>query len=217
MRVTKLFPGQERGGHAVPDRGSCIRGLLPLAALVLCLSTLSGCDRVTRYQTLSTLFDGVPNLPPVEELCREERDRSAHADQSGQNKQAAASAKDEPVVMVSHAPYAQKRCSDCHGADKDKQGGLIVPRQELCFVCHKDFLKGEFQHGPAAVGDCLACHAPHSSSNKALLIVKKEVLCSRCHKEERLAQAMHDRFRDKGIACVECHDPHAGRDRFFLK
>lgn len=190
------------------------RGLI---ALPVCLLGLCACDPVTRHQTLSTLFDGVPSLPPTEVICRDELAKVAAAGLSGADLKPSLPGTKEVPTLINHTPYAEKRCPDCHGVDKDKQGGLVVPRLELCAVCHPDFLHGTFQHGPAAVGDCLACHQPHSSINPALLVVDKKVLCSRCHREERLAQGMHDRFRDKGIGCIECHDPHAGDDRFFLK
>jgi predicted CXXCH cytochrome family protein len=182
-----------------------------LGALLLC-----GCDPVTRHQALTTLFDGVPRMPPAKEFCQEELAREAKAAQSGSapTEKAGEAA---PPKLLNHAPYAEKKCPDCHGNDKDKEGGLVVPRLELCAVCHPNFLTGAFQHGPAAVGDCLACHEPHQSTHPPLLVAEKSVLCTRCHHEDRSAKEMHERFRDKGISCVQCHDPHAGNDRFFLK
>jgi predicted CXXCH cytochrome family protein len=186
--------------------------LWALAAMVL---LLAGCDPVTRHKALSTIFDGVPQLPPAEELCRDELTRKSAAVRPGtEGKEDGAAKKPETV----HLPYAEKRCSDCHSAtDKDKNEGFVVARLELCFVCHTNFFKGEFMHGPAAVGDCQACHEPHNGPYPALLKEDRGKICAKCHREERLSARMHNRFNEKGMDCVDCHDPHSGTSRFFLK
>lgn len=178
----------------------------PLALFSL-MFLLAACDATTRHKALTTLFDGVPSLPPPDELCAE----------YAKNKEVAAATETKPVTQVNHLPYEEKRCPDCHSQDKDTGGGLVAPRNELCFICHPDILQHQMAHGPAAVGDCLECHVPHSSSFPALLIVERAKVCDRCHTEQRLAQAMHDRFKQKGMACADCHDPHSGSGRFFLK
>lgn len=179
----------------------------------LCILTITGCDPVTRHKALTTFFDGVPSLPPQEQLCKEYVEK-LKADQESTDKQR------QDVTSVSreksiHPPYSEKRCSDCH--DKDKQDGLIRPKKELCFVCHEDFVKGAFVHGPAAVGDCLTCHLPHTANFPSLLKLDKSQICSTCHREKRLATSLHDMVMEKKMNCPDCHDPHSGNSRYFLQ
>lgn len=178
---------------------------------------LSGCgDPARNHKILSTIFDGVPSLPSQSTICEEYYLTRTQAEAAGRELDDSESGSNNPNHS-SHKPYDEKKCTDCHSNDKNQNDGLIVPKQELCFVCHKDFIKGGNVHGPVAVGDCLACHLPHSSNHKALLIEDPDLICATCHQENRLAAAMHDRFLVKTISCGECHDPHAGDARYFLK
>jgi len=185
-----------------------------LLALLVWYLLLCGCNPVTRHEVLTTIFDGVPSFPPQEELCKEYAENMMAASAKG------AAVKQGETEKPSqegsrHQPYDEKRCDDCH--DKEKEGGLIKPKNELCFVCHVDFIKGGFIHGPVAVGDCLACHLPHTASFKSLLKIDRSQICSSCHKEKRLAAALHDSVRSKKMDCADCHDPHSGTARYFLK
>ncbi|GFO64766.1 cytochrome c [Geomonas paludis] len=195
---------------------SGVRRALPfLLTLVLC-----GCDPVTRHQVLVSVLDGYPTLPPVEDLCR---DSAAQAVEAALKKQeVVAAAAGQAPVRSTHLPYLEKRCNDCHKADKSAsdagdEGGLLKSPEELCFMCHKGLLNKPFHHGPAAVGECLACHLPHDSENAALLVLGKDGLCKKCHTEARAAARMHAQFSDKNMPCINCHDPHSGDTRFFLK
>ena len=114
-----------------------------------------------------------------------------------------------------HRPYQEKQCDGCH--DRSKESGFVSSREDLCYVCHTGFVKGSFVHGPVAVKDCLACHVPHSSSSAPLLKTGKNILCSSCHREKRLAAAMHDKVSAQNMGCVDCHDPHYGNVQYFLK
>ena len=190
----------------------CRTGLSVLG-LAVCVFLLVSCDQATRYKTLTTLFDGVPSLPPAEDLCVDyvallEVDSSL------------AEASEEPTGKVeksgsTHAPYGEKNCGGCHQIGKSNE--LIKPPTQLCFVCHADFIQGSHIHGPIAVGDCLACHLPHSSRYPALLVKDRSDICSRCHREERLAAGMHERLSARGMDCVECHGAHFGDNQYFLK
>jgi predicted CXXCH cytochrome family protein len=192
-----------------------VRLVLCLVSLAACL-LLAGCDPVTRHKTLTTIFDGVPSLPEPAELCREYVEKQAQMATapatSGEDKESAGK-----KTSSIHAPYEEKRCNDCHNTNEEKSGGLILPARELCLSCHTGFIKGSFVHGPVAVGECLACHLPHSSSLPSLLIKNKNEICAGCHREKRLALAMHNNFVARRIDCVECHDPHYGNAHFFLK
>lgn len=114
-----------------------------------------------------------------------------------------------------HRPYADKQCERCH--DKNKEGGLILPKEKLCFHCHPKIIAKAFVHGPASVGSCLECHDPHSSAFPALLKVEKSMVCAGCHKETRQAAAMHDKVTANHMFCMDCHNPHCGDAAFFLR
>ena len=191
-----------------------IRRLLVLLPVACCLFFSQACSPVTNHKILSTIFDGVPSLPPAEDYCKEYADKViAAAKKTDEKKEPAGNSSGHEESR--HQPYAESRCDDCH--DKDKQDGLAQPKRELCFMCHTDFVKGAFVHGPVAVGDCLACHVPHTSQFPSLLKIGKGEICSTCHREKRLAAGLHDMARSKNIVCAECHDPHSGTARYFLR
>jgi predicted CXXCH cytochrome family protein len=179
-----------------------------MVAMVL----LCGCDPVTRYQITSTIFDGVPRMPPAEEYCRDYHQRTLAEEAAVEKSKQLALQK---AQASTHPPYAEKRCNDCH--DKNTDSGFVTPLEDLCAACHKDFLKGSFFHGPAAAGACLKCHAAHNSKNPNLLTQPKKLICDVCHVEPRAAAGLHDNARDRGIVCADCHDPHAANNKFFLK
>lgn len=176
------------------------------------ISLLCGCDPVTRYKITSTIFDGVPSMPPAEQYCREYHQRAVAEELEAEKKKQQIT---EEGVASTHPPYAEKRCNDCH--DKSTESGFVAPARQLCSVCHPGFLKGAYAHGPAAVGDCVMCHSPHNSKYKKLLKQPKSTICGTCHQEKRMAQGLHNTAEAKGMACTDCHNPHAGNSRFFLE
>jgi hypothetical protein len=42
-------------------------------------------------------------------------------------------------------------------------------------------------------------------------------VCDTCHAEARGSSKLHTGSRAKGMECTDCHDPHGGSDRFFLR
>ena len=180
--------------------------------LTICAAAPIGCNPVTAHKITSTIFDGVPSLPPPEQFCQE-----YHEQKLAEERAAALTRADAAVTSKAsrHAPYAEKKCDKCH--DKTTESGLIRPPDKLCFLCHPGVLQGANMHGPAAVGSCLECHEAHSAPRPALLTRDKAELCTKCHKEKRLAEAMHQLFAAKGMLCVDCHDPHASNEPYFLK
>lgn len=180
--------------------------------LVLSLTAFTcGCDPINRHKVLTTIFDGVPSLPPPEQICEEYAAQKIAA----LNAPAAKSESAQEQKVSQHLPYVEKRCDDCH--DKNAENGLIRPKDQLCFVCHTDFIKGAYVHGPVAVGQCLACHVPHDSPYGPLLKVDKKELCVTCHREKRLAAALHQKATDNNLVCTDCHNPHYGNLHYFLK
>ena len=188
--------------------------ILVACLLLLIACSLAGCDPVSRHKVVTTIFDGYPSLPPPQQYCAEYAEKRAaevKEELSGEKADKAAAG----ASQSQHLPYREKSCNDCH--DKSKQNGLVAPRNELCFVCHADFIKGSYVHGPVAIGDCLACHQPHSSGFAALLKTEKSAICFKCHREKRVTSGMHEKVAAQHMVCVDCHDPHFGNVPFFLK
>ena len=180
--------------------------------LVVMAATLCGCDPVTRYKVTSTIFDGVPQMPPAEEYCRAYHQQALTEEAEAEKKKQLDRLKEE---ASSHPPYEEKRCDDCH--DKNTDSGFVTALKDLCAGCHTDLLKGTYFHGPAAVGSCLKCHVPHNSPNKSLLIRPRTEICGTCHTEQRVAKGLHDNVQARGIACTECHNPHAANNSNLLR
>jgi len=191
--------------------------------LILCLFLGSGClkiDPLAKHKILTSIFDGVPDLPPVEELCRDNveelfntyyEQRIAAADKGGSEE-----VSDKTRIEgSSHRPWKEQNCQGCHNFQAENK--LKLPTREICYLCHKNLIQGRNVHGPVAVGACLACHDPHSSEHPSLLRKSLETICFKCHKEKRLAATMHDKIVSNGMLCVDCHDPHSGNMHYFLK
>jgi predicted CXXCH cytochrome family protein len=166
----------------------------------------------------SLLFDGVPAPPPPEEYCSSWLASKAGNGSNGAPGAPGSAKKAETVARPKgsiHLPFGEKRCDDCH--DRTKGTGLLVPKDALCFTCHDSIVKGAFAHAPAVSGECLACHLPHDSSLPSLLKVENGKLCGTCHAEQRSYATLHQRVAQKNIPCYDCHNPHAGDNRYFLK
>lgn len=187
---------------------------LKYVALVCACLALWGCNPVTRHKVLTTIFEGVPSLPPADQLCSEYADKKV---QDLRDELAGKKSDGKEVLKLAsvHRPYDEKKCDDCH--DKSKEDGLVRPKKQLCAMCHPTYVQGLWVHGPTAVGDCLACHLPHNSNHVKLLKHDVAQVCSACHQEARLAAAMHDKVGARQMNCIDCHDPHSGNSSFFLK
>lgn len=181
-------------------------------ALACLASIVCACSPATRHEVFSTLIDGCPSSTPVAQICAD----PSHA--VGGRLAEADGSKGAPVAKKAskHKPYQEKKCDDCH--DKTTDNGFVVKvKNQLCFVCHSDFITGKFVHGPVAVGECLACHDPHMSANPSLLKKRAAEVCATCHLERRQAFAMHETVESHDITCINCHDPHFGNVQYFLK
>lgn len=153
---------------------------------------------------------------------------------------------------VHAAVTAGRKCLACHSPHNAAQRSLLkLPDGELCLDCHdgsatpggeaaadikSKVTSREFVHDPAAEGNCLSCHHPHSGSKAELLTeafpaglyaegaVASYALCFDCHDSD-LLEAENTReatnFRDerrnlhyvhlkreKSRSCVHCHDLH---------
>lgn len=197
------------------------RALKLLTMFLLAAGILAGCaDPVRDHAVKTFFFDGVPALPSLDVLCEENMEVIFNDYYEARIEETFAGAEEEgihPELGDSsiHPPFRDKNCTGCH--DFQKENLLLLPKNELCFKCHKDFIKGVFVHGPVAVADCLACHFPHQSSNSSLLKESRNNICGKCHRERRQAESMHIRVIENKMFCVDCHDPHSGMVHFFLK
>ena len=177
--------------------------------------SLCGCDPVARHKVLTTIFDGVPNPPPPEQVCAdyaEKRMAELRDELSGKK---AADLAQKKKQGSEHMPYVEKRCDDCH--DKTKESGLVTAKKDLCLYCHTGFIKGTYVHGPVATGDCTACHEPHNAEFPFLLKKNAGEVCALCHLEKRTASVMHSKVAAQKLVCTDCHDPHSANAPFFLK
>jgi predicted CXXCH cytochrome family protein len=74
-----------------------------------------------------------------------------------------------PADAVStHGPFEMGACEACHEKRAPAPGKLLKASNDLCFDCHDDFKKPVKNH-PAAKA-CTACHSPHNSRKKKLLL-----------------------------------------------
>ena len=192
-------------------RAAACAGLLLRVACAAALLFSLGCSEFTARNISSFLFDGVPAPPEPDAYCAPWlAARQAPLSSSRGGKQAAA----KPHGSA-HLPYVEKQCNDCH--DKSKEGGLVAPPEKLCFICHDTIVKGAFVHAPAGAGDCLACHMPHDSALPRLLTKENGNLCLHCHQEARMSTRIHEKSIELKIPCYDCHNPHAGSNRYFFK
>ncbi len=130
--------------------------------------------------------------------------------------------KQEFAKEVVHAPV-EEGCTDCHDPHQSpmrfqlKAEGKTI--SSLCFNCHdQEMFTKKHTHGPVGAGDCIACHYPHASDNKALLVAppEKGELCFQCHqdrKDEFTMKYVHEPVQED---CGQCHDPHSSDARYQL-
>ncbi len=119
----------------------------------------------------------------------------------------------------SHPPYEKNQCMECHNLHLTP--GKIQPiTGATCFKCHeeKKILGSKNLHGPAAVGACTICHAPHGSSERLFMREERNSLCLSCH--ETLADRFetHETHHEPATEdCTECHSAHGTDHAFNLK
>ena len=189
--------------------------LLPVLVAGLLLAAWAGCATPhERYRTLSFFFDGVPNPDAPRHIA-----------------QAAATPDDSttrPVLTLSivsrHKPYVDRQCAACHNS----ASGNIMEFEEAykaCTRCHKK-ITTEYprMHGPVAaavvagpVPTCKWCHAPHESTEPALLKDTPVKVCTQCHDAQLLAPKPQQ--HTDGTSCIQCHFGHgsAAENTHFVK
>ena len=80
----------------------------------------------------------------------------------------------EQAVVV-HGPYEQGACDACHARADQANPGPAAVSKDTCLACHDEFggkapVKiGKGKNHPIK-GECTACHNPHNSKKKKLLL-----------------------------------------------
>lgn len=184
--------------------------MLSLGLSGLLLAT--GCASTSaRHKWLSFFFDGVPdrNAPSLVAASLESApDRSTNLTAA-----ARALAMVEPPLVV-HAPYAERKCMECHASNYSQR--LKGEISAICLACHKKFqTKAGYSHAPMEDGQCTLCHAPHQSKEKFLLVKNSRELCFDCHEPEEVLKIKACGPPDTSD-CTTCHNPHQENRRFLL-
>lgn len=179
--------------------GGAVGGLLLTAA----------CDTPSKQRWLTFFFDGVP---PLDNRTRAETKSVPDTKgETGQEPAAVVPASSGPFL---HPPYRTRQCGGCHESAYSQK--LRAPREEICLACHKGLLAAlPLHHAPAGAGDCLACHDPHQSPEKHLLVRTGPSLCGYCHDPADWGEIPAHATAGEA-ACQSCHNPHGGAARFFL-
>jgi predicted CXXCH cytochrome family protein len=189
---------------------------LIIILLVSIIAGASGCSVKKHYKTLKIFLDGVPDPEEEKKKAAEEKaKRDAIAAKLAASKEARKNRPQTWVKMKSrHPDFFKKNCNICH--DRSSSNFMVTQKKEdICFNCHKrEQFNGAYVHGPVAVKHCLTCHFHHESPNAKLLRDKPPELCTGCHTPDTETTAGH---YDKASNCTQCHLPHAGDKRFFLK
>lgn len=102
---------------------------------------------------------------------------------------------------------------------KDQESELVLPENELCWMCHGDMgwqKNAEYPHVPFAKGRCTECHDPHASDHAIMLHVEVEDLCIQCHPMGIELNRTQSHAPVAGLHCTNCHDPHGSRYKGIL-
>jgi DmsE family decaheme c-type cytochrome len=92
------------------------------------------------------------------------------------------------IMMASHHPIREEKlvCTSCHNPHGTQTIKLIAANSvnDKCYECHAEkrgpFL---FEHPPVRE-NCLNCHDPHGTPHEPMLVMKKPLLCQRCHSNQ---------------------------------
>jgi len=91
---------------------------------------------------------------------------------------------------------------------------------QTCLNCHKaSEFKGKFVHSPVKTSQCQACHNPHVSKYKGLLVKPLAPLCYGCHAqlEKKISGSPYGHDPAANGKCNSCHQPHAAEFSGLMK
>jgi predicted CXXCH cytochrome family protein len=73
-------------------------------------------------------------------------------------------------ALSTHGPFEMGDCRACHVRRRGPDPGKVRRASPgLCFDCHEDF-RAPVKGHPAASETCTACHSPHNSRKRKLLL-----------------------------------------------
>ena len=88
-----------------------------------------------------------------------------------------------------------------------------LPAQEcITSECHVDFRDLKVLHAPVE-DDCLTCH--EQTGDHEFSAIDRAGHCLECHDDQKSGSVVHQAMDARG--CQDCHDPHGGSDRSFIK
>ncbi len=203
-----------RGRWDGAQAGSARSMAPPKSVLLLAIASagfglMLSCSETTRHRVLCFFFDGVPpsgapRIVPDEETPAPGETAASRAE----------ALRSRGMIFHLHPPYRQNLCRDCH-LPYSRQ--LLKKLEDgLCRTCHAELVETRYVHGPASVDACTFCHHHHRSLHPKMLQTEPSVLCYRCHLADDLTRGSHHETIESQL-CFDCHDPHGGDDRFFLK
>ena len=182
--------------------------VIAIVSAVGLVVTTACSHRPTRYRVLRFFLDGVPEPGAKPTIGYASSSEASRFEVERQRRT-------PNVEIFAHTPYRENRCGSCHNPET---GELVRSLERgLCLNCHASLIREvKYAHGPAAVHACSFCHHHHTARYEFLLLRPPNDTCFRCHDKDDLTTGAHH----EGIehqTCINCHDPHGGDDRFFLK
>lgn len=79
-------------------------------------------------------------------------------------------------AVSSHGPFEMGACDTCHARNDPGNPGPASAGNEACFGCHDEFKGGapvkmdKTLHPRSSGTSCVACHSPHNSRSRKLLL-----------------------------------------------
>ena len=140
-----------------------------------------------------------------------------------------ASCHDAAAATHAKGVHARLDCAKCHSGTEKHLAAPgpdtkpARPDAAACQVCHiKDAnrMNWAFSEHKQAGLDCTACHSNHTpkkikGANTGKYKDANSALCVSCHREvnARFNMPSHHPLKEGGVSCVDCHNPHAGKNQ----
>jgi len=123
------------------------------------------------------------------------------------------------------------QCNTCHDPHAAQYSGLLNARNnnDFCYECHAQ-IRVTFDDSNHDGQLCVACHTPHGSAFRPLLVKRNPEVCFQCHPQSSFDEATKTVFRNKHpvrpnhydvnnespLTCTSsCHNPH-GTDKAHM-